>query len=64
MMQHKSKRHTHSGYTVHMVFPNAANKEVDCAVLSILTESYEERLEVSFAGLTSQTHCATMAPAP
>jgi len=63
-MQHKKWQTTHSGCTVHMVFPSAANKEVDRAVLSILTESYEERLEISFASLTSQAHYATMSSAP
>ena len=53
-----------SGCTVRTIFPSAADNAVNNAVLSILMESYEERLENSFACLTSRAQCATMVPAP
>jgi len=41
-----------NGCVVRMVFPAAASKDANHAVLSIIRESYEERVGNLFVGLT------------
>lgn len=60
----RQKRTDRSSCTVRVVYPDTANNEVETAMIAILMESYEDRINHSFAGLTKRMDGATIDTAP